>query len=129
MFPLLSQDVRFWGLQCLKHGRARPLPLLPIYVGGQGLRPCRPAIRVISPVAVETDHAPFDAVAGADHAAVLDDRIVDLMPLAVGHQDGGGAVASWDRTRAPRLPCDLLDSFESHYCEGRIPEPALLGGK
>ena len=37
----------------------------------RGRRPCR---RVVGPVAVEPDHAPFDALAEAGKAAVLDDR-------------------------------------------------------
>src|SRR5882672_6696169 len=96
---------------------------------GGGLRPRRPACGIIGPVAVETDDAPLDAVTGADHAAVLDDRIIDPMPLAVGNQDRGGAEPSWNRARGPRLPSDLPDFLEPHDCKGRIPESAFLGGK
>src|SRR5262252_119723 len=89
-------------------------------------RPGSAASRIIGPIAVESDDAPFDAIACADHAAVLDDGAIDLMSLTVGNQDGSDAVAPRDRARGPRLPSDLLDCFESDDCEGRIPEPALL---
>ena len=41
------------------------------------LRPRHPAGRVIGPVAVEPDHAPFHAPADAEPARSLEDRIVD----------------------------------------------------
>src|SRR5262249_11899748 len=87
------------------------------------------ASRIIGTIAVESDDAPFDAIACADHAAVLDDRVIHLMSLTVGNQDGSDAVAPWDRARGPRLPSDLLDFFESDDGEGRIPEPALLSAE
>src|SRR5258708_5253009 len=107
-----------------------PHAMAPALAGRlRGLRPRRPAGGIIGPVAVETDDAPFHALTGADHAAVLHDRIIDPMPLAVGNQDRGGAEPSWNRARGPRLPSDLLDFLEPHDCKGRIPEPAFLGGK
>jgi hypothetical protein len=42
------------------------------------------ALRIIGPVAVEADHAPFHAVTCPQHAGVLNDRIVDQVLFAIG---------------------------------------------
>src|SRR5262249_18421796 len=62
------------------------------------LRPCCSTPRIIGPSAVKAYDTPFDAIAGSEHAAVLNDRIVDLMPLAVGNQRGSRAVAPGNGT-------------------------------
>src|SRR5215470_5566743 len=49
------------------------------------------AVRTVSPVAVEPDHAPFDAGQDADHPSVLGDRVIDGAPDAVRNQRAGAA--------------------------------------
>ena len=85
--------------------------------------------RVVGPVAVDADDAPVHAPVRADHAAVLDDRVADRAPLAVGNQRAAGAEAARDRAVGPGAECDLPDLVETLDPQIRVPEPAFLGRK
>src|SRR5579871_3904395 len=81
---------------------------------------------VVGPVAVQPDHAPFDALAEAGKAAVLDDRIVDAMHLAVTQHHAAGAVAARDVVGLPGPEGDLVNIAIGFDLELRIPVHALL---
>ena len=81
---------------------------------------CRPSCGRRRP---RTIHAP----ARADHAAVLDDRVADRAPHAVGDQRAAGAEAARDRAVGPGPERDLADLVEAFDPQGRVPEPAFLG--
>src|SRR5262249_53772915 len=76
------------------------------------LRPRHFAGRVVGPVAVEPDDAPLDAPAGADHAAILGDGIVDDVSAAVRDFDDAAAEAAWNGLRGPRAERGLADLLE-----------------
>src|SRR4051812_49396217 len=57
--------------------------------------------RVVGPVAVEPDHAPFHALAVAGEAAILDDREMHLAHLAVREHGLAGAIAAGGVFRWP----------------------------
>src|SRR5581483_8329699 len=81
---------------------------------------------VKGPVAVEPDHAPFDALAEAGKAAVLDDRIVDGVDLAVAQHHVAGAIAARNIVGLPRPEGDLMDVAIGLDFQPRIPVHALL---
>src|ERR1041385_6585800 len=87
------------------------------------------AVRVIGPIAIEPDHAPLHAPVGADHAAVLGDRIADGAPYAVGDQSAAGAEAARDRAVGPGPERHLLDLVDAFNPQVGVPEPAFLGGE
>src|SRR4051812_5544122 len=87
------------------------------------------ASRVVGPIAVEADHAPFDPEARADEAAVLDDREVHLPPGAVRDERVGAAEPARNGARHPRPERDLAHVLKINDLEIGVPEPALLGAE
>src|SRR5882757_8588223 len=91
-----------------------------------GLLPCRPAARIIGPVAVEPDHTPFDALAKSGKAAILDDGIMHGPGLAVVQHDIGSAVAAGNIVRTPGPERGFVDAGIAGDLQRGIPEGALL---
>src|SRR4051794_9618843 len=83
----------------------------------------------VGPVAVEADHAPLHAPTGADHAAVLDDRVFHRAPLAVGDQGAAGAEPARDGAVSPGPERDLANLLDGLNAQVGIPEPVFLGPK
>src|SRR5207248_6037647 len=93
------------------------------------LGPGSPAFRVVSPVAIDPDHAPLDAPTATDHAAVLDDRIADRPPVAVRDLDAAGAEPARNGAVGPGPVGDFADLVEVRDLQIGVPEPAFLGRK
>src|ERR1044071_4718653 len=86
------------------------------------------AVGVIGPIAIEPDHAPLHAPVGADHAAILDDRVADGAPHAVGNQRAPAAEPARNGAVGPGPESHLLDLIEAVDPQVGVPEPAFLGG-
>jgi len=84
------------------------------------------AARIIGPVAIEPGHAPFDALAEAGKAAVLDDGVVHGTHLAVAQHGVGGAIAARNVVGLPGPEGGFVDPAISRDRERRIPEGAFL---
>src|SRR3954469_12681042 len=82
--------------------------------------------RVVGPVAVEPDHAPFDALAVAGEAAILDDREMHLAQLAVREHGFTGAIAARDVVGGPGPERGLVNGGEAGDLQRGIPERAFL---
>src|SRR5690348_3416470 len=78
------------------------------------------------PVAVEADHTPFDAMAVAGEATILDDRVMQGVEFAIVELHGAAAIAARDIVGLPRPERDLMDVAIGHDSQLRIPEGALL---
>src|SRR3569832_1567369 len=68
------------------------------------------AARIIGPVAIEPGHAPFDALAEAGEAAVLDDRVVHGAQFAVAGHGVGAAIAARNVVGLPGPEGGLMDA-------------------
>src|SRR5687768_7102662 len=102
-------------------------PIVEARLGSVGsLRPRHLASRVIGPVAVDADHAPFDARNGADLTAVLHDRIVHCAPPPVGNQYASSAEAPRNRAVGPGPERHLAHTIKVGDPESGIPELAFL---
>src|SRR5687767_11314358 len=84
------------------------------------------AAGIIGPVAIEPGHAPFDALAEAGKAAVLDDRVVHLAHLAVVQHDVGAAIAARNVVGLPGPERGFVDPAIAGDLQRRIPEAAFL---
>src|SRR5262249_33922913 len=89
------------------------------------------AARVVGPVAVEADHAPFHAPARPDPAGILADPVVDRAGARVGDEGDAAAIAAGNGIRrpAPGPVGRLADAVDLHDVQGRLPEGALLLGE
>src|SRR5262245_17533494 len=87
------------------------------------------ACRIIRPVAVETDNAPFDAPGHADHAGVLTDGVIHRMTTHITNSSDNYEVAAQYRFRSPWEVCDFPHAVEADDLQVGIPEPTLLLGK
>src|SRR6478752_743638 len=88
--------------------------------------PCRLAAGVIGPIAVKPGDAPFDALAEAGKAAVLDDRVVHGAQLAVAEHHVAAAIAARDVVGLPGPERGFMDLAIGGNGQGRIPERAFL---
>src|SRR5258708_37585528 len=79
---------------------------------GARLWPRHLAGGVVGPIAVEPDDAPRDAPAGAVHAAILGDGIIDDVPAAVRDLDDAAAKPAWNGLRGPGAERGLADLLE-----------------
>src|SRR5215831_18454813 len=84
--------------------------------------------RVVSPIAVEPDHAPFHTPGHPDHAGIFADRVTDLVPAAVADQGHRGAEAPRDGSSRPGPERDLAHPLEVEDLQVGVPETALLFG-
>src|SRR5450631_4580117 len=84
------------------------------------------AAGIIGPVAVEPGHTPFDALAEAGKAAVLDDRIMHMVQLAVAQHDVGAAIAARNVVGLPGPERGFVDLAIGGDLQRRIPELAFL---
>src|SRR2546421_8773705 len=84
------------------------------------------ATRTVGPVAVESGHAPLDALAKAGKTAVLEDRIVHGAHFAVVQHDIGAAEAAWNIIGLPRPKRDFLHPAIACDPQLGIPERAFL---
>src|ERR1700716_1829599 len=84
------------------------------------------AARIIGPVAVEPGHAPFDALAEAGKAAILDDRVMHDVELAVAQHDVGAAIAARNIVGLPGPECGLVDLAIGGDLQRGIPVGAFL---
>src|SRR3954469_562587 len=87
-------------------GRTQPA-IRPASRTGSGLAGL--AARIIGPVAIEPGHAPFDALAEAGKAAVLDDGVVHLAQLAVAGHDVGAAITARNIVGLPGAEGGFVD--------------------
>src|SRR5260370_239122 len=71
-------------------------PLIPRPSGPGGF-----SIGIVCPGAVETGDAPFDALAKAGKATILDDREMHAAHLAVAQHDVSRAIAAWNIVGLP----------------------------
>src|SRR3981189_1588135 len=81
---------------------------------------------VVGPVAIEPGDAPFDTLAKAGKAAVLDDREVHGAHLAVAQHDVTRAVAPRNIVGLPGPEGGFVDPAVGSDTNRRIPEGALL---
>src|SRR5471030_727459 len=81
---------------------------------------------IVGPVAVKPGHAPFDALAEAGKTAVLDDRVVHLVQLAVAQHDVAAAIAARDIVGLPWPERGFMDLAIGFDLQRRIPELAFL---
>src|ERR1700730_3791281 len=84
------------------------------------------AAGIIGPVAIEPGHAPFDALAEAGKTAILDDRIMHDVGLAVAQHNVGAAIAARNVVGLPGPERGLMDRAIGGDLQGRIPEGAFL---
>src|SRR2546430_1656914 len=77
--------------------------------------------RVVGPVAIEPDHAPFDAPLGADHAGVLGNRIMDGVLAAVRDLDHAAAETARDGVGGPGAERGLANLLETDDLEVDVP--------
>src|SRR5215475_9177859 len=82
-------------------------PLLTVRRAGSGAG--GPAARIVGPVAVEADNAPFHALLEAGEAAILDDRIVHGVHARIAQLDAAAAVASRNVVGLPGPEGDFVD--------------------
>src|SRR3954464_12549958 len=82
--------------------------------------------RIVGPVAVEADHAPFDTPIGTDHAGVLGDGVVDGVLAAVRDFDDAAAESTRDGLGGPGAERRLPDLRKSEDGEVAVPVLALL---
>src|ERR1041384_4871925 len=101
----------------------------PAGKAGITLRLRHPAGRVISPLAVEPEHAPCDPPADPEPASGLVDRVVHAPARAVRDARDAAAEAARDRLRGPRAERGLADAIDPDQFEVRIPELAFLVGE
>src|SRR5262245_38898863 len=89
------------------------------------------AARVVGPVAVEADHAPFHAPACTDKAGILADPVVDRTGARVGNEGEATAKAAGNGIGrpAPGPVGRLTDAVDLHDEQGRLPEGALPLGE
>src|SRR5215831_11044971 len=80
----------------------------------------------VGPVAIEPDHAPLDPPAGADHAGVLGDAVVDRLLAAVRGLDDTAAEAARNAVGGPRPKGGLAQPLEIHDLEIGIPVLVFL---
>src|SRR5947207_7225272 len=71
--------------------------------------PCGLAAGVIGPVAVKPGDAPFDALAEAGKAAILDDRVVHGADLAVAQHHFAAAITARNVVGLPGPERNLVD--------------------
>src|SRR5215475_3542279 len=84
------------------------------------------ASRIVSPVAIQSDHTPFDTPEHPDHVGVLADRVVHSMFAPVRDCCNGGAEAARDRVGRPWPECDFPHPLIANDLQTGIPEPAFL---
>src|SRR6476469_5601130 len=77
---------------------------------------------VIGPIAVEADHTPFNPLAEAGEAAVLDDGVSQGMERAVVQLHRAAAIAARDVVGLPGPEGDLMDIGIGHDLQPGIPE-------
>src|SRR5438105_2602933 len=101
---------------------------IPDAVTRTELRPGHAAGRVVGPVAVEADHAPFHPPADAEPAGGFQDRIVDRMARAV--RDARDTIAEPARDRlggaAPWPECRFPDAVDAEDFQVGSPELGFL---
>ena len=84
------------------------------------------AARVVGPVAIEPGHAPFDALAEAGKAAVLDDRVMHGVQRAVVQEHVGAAITARNVIGLPGPERGFMDLAIGRDLQGRIPELAFF---
>src|SRR5512139_1270183 len=89
-----------------------------VRITGGASRPRHPAGGIVGPVAVEPDHAKFDARPNTCKAAILDDGKVHRAHLAVADRRLRSAEAAGDISRFPRPECNLANVCESGNLKG-----------
>src|SRR3979490_3101095 len=87
--------------------------------------PCCLAAGIIGPVAVKPGDAPFDALAEAGKAAVLDDRVVHRALLAVAQHHVAAAKTARNVVGLPGPERGFMDLAIRGNGQGRIPERAF----
>src|SRR3954451_18544384 len=103
-----------------------PVESGPVESGPVESGPGGAAGRIVGPVAVESDDTPFDRVAVAGKAAILDEREVHLAHLAVVEQGVTRSIAARNVVGLPRPECDLVNGGEAGDLQRGIPERAFL---
>src|SRR5436190_6709578 len=88
--------------------------------------PCRLAAGVVGPVAVKPGDAPFDALAEAGKATILDDRVVHGAQLAVAQHHVAAAKTARNVVGLPGPERGFMDLAIGGNGQGRIPERAFL---
>ena len=84
------------------------------------------AARIVGPVAIEPGHAPFDALAEAGKAAVLDDRVMHGVQRAVVQEHVGAAITARNVIGLPGPERGFMDLAIGRDLQGRIPELAFF---
>src|SRR5438094_4062624 len=105
-----------------------PTPV-SLYVAARALWPRHPTRRIVGPVAVEPDHAPFDPVGRADYAGVLTDRVIDRVLEPIGDKSDGAAEPARYRVRWSGPVGDLAHLVERHDRKLGVPEATFLLGE
>ncbi len=93
------------------------------------LRPRHLAGGIISPIAVEPDHAPFHAPGNPDHAGVLADRVMHGVPAAVADHGNCGTEPARYCLGCPGAKGRLPHRVEPDDLQVGIPEIDLLSRK
>src|SRR5436305_5838174 len=87
---------------------------------------CGLAAGVIGPVTVKSGDAPFDALAEAGKAAILDDRIVHGAHLAVAYHHVAAAETARNVVGLPWPKRGFMDPAKAGDRQRRVPELALF---